>query len=340
MIAVSCIYNEGDILESFCRYHASIFDVLMVYDRGCEDGSREIIHNLIAEGLPIHLITALQPHPVAKTYKGALIELAFKTYSPNVVFPLDPDEFLYHIDGSNPRNELERLSQEKEYQVFWRTAIFERAPNNNEEFVPSSYTSFRSPEFEKFAKPIVTNNLYRKYGATVGRKVHQLDYPDNPRKDKVETAPHPSLLLAHYPVRSAQQMLMKIVPARIDHKYKSDHPGLGFHQGLIYDIIRQKGMLAPNDLRRLCLEYALETHAIPDDIPCYDAKLETGFIKNPRLRYTNQMYEDRMAVSMKVLLNHIEKVTDQYKADLAKQGALTRKTIKIMKKALRVFIPR
>lgn len=321
LVAVACVYNEGDIIESFCRYHAAVFDSLIIYDRGCEDDSPEIIRRLTAEGLPIHLLTELRPHPVAGTYKASLVDLAFGAFGAGLVFPLDPDEFLYHADGLNPREELRRLRVDREYQVLWRTAIFDREPGAGK-FLPAAYGRFRSPRFEKFAKPLISRNLYDQYGATVGRGVHHLDYPRRPAEDRVEVVVHDKLFLAHYPVRSPQQMLTKIVPSRIDHKYQNDHATRAFHQALIYDVILNKGLIGPADLKRLSLEYALETKDIPDEIPSCPGVLETNFAGDMGLRYTSRSPEERLAGSLKVILNYFEKAADRYQADKKELAAI------------------
>lgn len=321
-VVVSCVYNEADIIESFCRYHGSIFDAIVLYVRDCEGESLRIIHNLIEEGLPIHLLTKLQPHKSAGTYKASLVDFAFNALSAEWVFPLDPDEFVCHKDGNNPREELDTLDINKEYRVRWRTAIFERIPDDNREFVPATFNSFRSPEYERFSKPIISRNLYEKYGATIGRKVHALEYFNDSGRNDIEVIDHSALLLAHYPVRSPLQMMTKIIPSRIEHKYKNDSSELGFHQGIIYNIMLQKGLLTLNDLRALCLGYALDENATLDEVSSYPAKLETSFIGNIDLRYTDHSFDRQISSSMKIILNYFEKITDLYKTDIKERNSL------------------
>ena len=53
LISITTIKNEADIIESFVRYHANIFDLMIILNNGSTDDTDDILDKLISEGLPI-----------------------------------------------------------------------------------------------------------------------------------------------------------------------------------------------------------------------------------------------------------------------------------------------
>lgn len=54
---VNSVKNDADIVESFVRYNAKIFDLLVIIDDRSTDDTPVIVQKLIDEGLPVELIS-------------------------------------------------------------------------------------------------------------------------------------------------------------------------------------------------------------------------------------------------------------------------------------------
>ena len=53
LYGVSMVRNEADVIEAFVRHNLRALDRLIVVDHGSSDGTREILHALSDEGLPL-----------------------------------------------------------------------------------------------------------------------------------------------------------------------------------------------------------------------------------------------------------------------------------------------
>jgi hypothetical protein len=163
IIAVTPVRDESDIIESFCRYNLTYCDGMMIYERGSTDNTNEIIRKLIAEGLPIYLED--NPDVVFDTGNGSvknpMAYRAINEYGADLVIPLDADEFLYHTDGINPRETLEALREDVEYQALWRTYVYEKEPDIELGFMPNNFTHYRNPALECHNKAFMSKFLIK-----------------------------------------------------------------------------------------------------------------------------------------------------------------------------------
>lgn len=215
IIAIAPIKDESDIIESFCRYNLTYCDGLLIRENGSFDNTREIIQNLINEGLPIHIIDDEQLAIYPLEARDALAHLAVDKYGADLIVRLDADEFLYHIDGINPRETLESFREDVEYQAIWRTYVYEREPDIALGFMPNNFTSYRNPIFDspqwykRRRKVIASKYLLKNKQAIFAGGAHFLIYPneneDNYIDKKVEI--HAKLVFAHFPVRGNLQVL-------------------------------------------------------------------------------------------------------------------------------------
>ena len=87
------VRNEADLIEAFVRHHVERVDALYLVDHRSEDGTRDILRALVAEGLPLSV--QLDDHPAQRQAEivTALARQAFASGA-DVVFPLDANEFL------------------------------------------------------------------------------------------------------------------------------------------------------------------------------------------------------------------------------------------------------
>ncbi len=54
-LGIAMVKNEADVIEAFVRHNLAFMDALVIIDNDSVDGTREILVQLIQEGLPLVL---------------------------------------------------------------------------------------------------------------------------------------------------------------------------------------------------------------------------------------------------------------------------------------------
>jgi Glycosyl transferase family 2 len=94
LVSVTIAKNEADIVESFVRHHTALFDHVVVVDHDSVDGTREILDELVAEGLPLTVLDDFSLSFSQSSKTTSLAREAFRGFDADYVFPLDADEFV------------------------------------------------------------------------------------------------------------------------------------------------------------------------------------------------------------------------------------------------------
>jgi len=328
IFTVSTVKNESDIIESFCRYNLVYCDGMLIKDNGSSDNTPEILEKLINEGLPIYLTQGENQTKRA--------HIAVNEYGADLIIPLDADEFLYHTDGINPREVLEAMSEDVEYQAIWRTYIYKKEPDINLGFMPNNFMYYRNPEMEnpdiytRHKKTIASKYLLNEKNASFIGGSHFLVYPDEYR-DSVKTQIHENLVFAHFPIRSKNQVMSKGIPNWII-KWAIPFPRPSremldaFQLGILFNEIKKNGDISTEKIKQFSLEYAM---SLDFDISWNMIikkredleNLKKGFgdkleipgslnihfcIDNINLRYTT--YNNDNKILLRSILNEVDKV--------------------------------
>ncbi len=90
---VSCVKNEGDVIEAFVRHNLALLDRLILIDHGSTDNTADILRALVAEGLPVrvHRDDSIGKHQAVKMTR--LMREAAADGADWIIL-LDADEFL------------------------------------------------------------------------------------------------------------------------------------------------------------------------------------------------------------------------------------------------------
>jgi hypothetical protein len=259
IISILFCKDECDIIESFCRYNILYCDLMLIYDSGSSDNTREIIEKLIEERLPIILADSIVEKKISNGMEkeAEMLKLAFDTYQADIVIRLDSDEFLYDLNGKNPRNFLESINDDIEYQIPWRCYLYEKEENLNIQFTPFKFHFYRNPKLEFTRKVILTRYLYKK-GLTVSNGCHCLIYGNNPlEKDCVKINIPQNIVYAHFPVRNKYQLMTKVLAGHIHIYQYTEHLGLATHYNDIYNFIKKNGYITDKMMRDYSINFAL-----------------------------------------------------------------------------------
>ena len=334
IIIFARVKNEDDIIESFCRYNLTYSDCMLIMDDGSDDNTKEIIQNLINEGLPIKLIQGLDRaiYDIEK-FNVSMVNIALNEYGADLIIPLDADEFLYHTDGINPRETLEALQENIEYQAIWRTYVYEKEPDIALGFMPNNFTYYRNPEMEnpeiypRHKKIISSKYLFKSKKAKIIAGSHFLKYTDEYKND-IKTEIHEKLVFAHFPIRSKIQLKKKVIPFWISKwgmNNRAPRDILDIHQlGILFNAIKENGDIPHDKIVKYSIEYAMlldfsisgemininieKLDKIKNDLGSkleISGSLNTSFCKDKlKLRYTN--YNENNIIFMKSMLKETD----------------------------------
>lgn len=231
IISISCSKNEEDIIESFVRVNSQIVDVFNFIDNST-DNTRLILAKLIREGYKINLY---ESHLTPTEYRQSTLITGLwsklKESTPGAIFlPLDCDEF-----PEFTRTELTEVVRTKTNNcipvVSWKTYV---PCCLDAVLMPEGIVkNFRArwPEGKRTYKVIIPPDMIS--NAIIDEGAHALlDHERKPLRMFDS-----GLTLAHFPVRSAEQIIIKNITSIIKvARTVQKKEGEGVH---IYPVIKQ-----------------------------------------------------------------------------------------------------
>jgi hypothetical protein len=259
IVGVAMIRNESDFVEPFVRHHVARLDALSVVDHRSEDGTREILQALRAEGLPLALSVDDDPRQRQPETIGALARAAFAAGA-NVVVPLDGDEFLKLPDRASFERWLRRLPPGLCAALDWQTYVPDGPAGAGHPL--ESVRRRRAREAHGLHKVVLTRAFADAPAAVVGPGSHAVllaGPAQDLARDPVRLARVPPALaaLAHVPVRTAAQLAAKIALGWRAHVAAAcTDPTLAFHWAELYAEL-SRGLPAPARLTEITCNYGV-----------------------------------------------------------------------------------
>jgi len=230
------IKNEADIIESYLRYHLHIFDGIVILDNGSTDRTMEIISLMQKEGLPIEVKEDDSLAFAQGDKTTELIDYTFKHFAPDLIFPLDVDEFLTApASPENPRRLIDRLQTGKKiYYLEQDYTYFPVHINEKELFIPRRIT-YASPIKDYWPKVVVSREIWESYSPVISGGNHDLLFDKGDLEQEI-LAP---LKIRHFPYRSLEQAKSKIAVGWINtlasYSYNVGH---NYHWQALFEIIK------------------------------------------------------------------------------------------------------
>ena len=281
IVSITMIKNESDILESFIRYNLNIFDEMIILDNGSTDDSLKIIANLQAENLPVVLIEDSDAYYNQNVKLTDLLKKAVNEYGADIVCPLDADEFL-SSDVSNPRQTLENLDGNSYYVVRWQTYVPTASDNTEIKFIPSRIKHIRDDKYDIHYKVVVPRNMVDNFDVSIDMGSHNLIFK-NPQQKPSQVMLH-NLRIAHFPLRSIEQCMSKILvgwPNLIEKN--KENSVWGHHWKSLFEKIRQNSSITYDDLEYFSKNYSLRQFS--DDVEITEKRMNTDFCENIEIKY-------------------------------------------------------
>ena len=193
------------------------------------------------------------------------------------------------ING-NPRKILEKLESPNYYLVKWRTYIPDFGKKVDNKFIPSQITFVRDEKLEKFYKVIIPKELVTDYSVKLTFGNHDLIY-DQQFENIIECVYNPDLAIAHFPIRSKEQTLSKVIVGWINlpPEIKMAHLKMSnYHWQKMFKHIKEYGEIQNEDVTEFAKKFALESEDIQVNVE--EDPMDLSFCRNLEIRYTNDKF--------------------------------------------------
>lgn len=280
--AIGVIKNAADVIEATVRGNSWLIDQFVFLDNMSTDRTVEILNSLQEEGFNIEIIndTEIQ-HAQAKKMDN-LCAYVYEKYPSDFIILLDDDEIFIPanetITMDAAKASLASLSRDSLYYVTWRVYFPTDYDNKNERNVAKRQTFCFSDAISTHSKVMIPSALTQEEGFHVFDGNHAAIF-----SKEHENFHFPDLRLAHFPIRSEEQIKSKALIGytnllTIPDRYEVN----GFHWGVIYEQVKNGAPLTTDLLQTLATLYLMT-----------DAEIEV--IKNPvnlpdeylQLKYTH-----------------------------------------------------
>jgi Glycosyltransferase WbsX/Glycosyl transferase family 2 len=241
LVGITCAGNEADIVEAFIRHSATLLDHLIILEHNTLDGTREILNQLVAEGLPITVEHSSERRFLQSAFTNQLLRVALETHGADWVFPLDCDEFLVVPTRANLDAALLRAG-DAHGRLKWINYVpsqgDDAAESNPVRRIRHRY-DYRTPSVDEnpWVWKIAVNARFLgdyyldRYELCQGN--HFLALPGQRRPIDAPMLPLEDVALAHFPVRSAEQLGIKTalgVLNRLGSRESSAHYGKNWQE--------------------------------------------------------------------------------------------------------------
>ncbi len=283
IFSISMVKNEMDVIESFVRYHINIFDGMIFLDNNSTDKTPTILTLLKNEGLPIYIFEDEDEEFNFQKKINRILLIAVEKYKADIIVPLDADEFLISSNKGNPKQILDRIEFPTYSLAKWKTFVPTFDKDNVEKFIPSKIIYARDNAVEKFYKAILPKELVEKYNVELVNGSHDLIY-DQRYEDSINRIYNSDLIIAHYPIRSKEQTISKIVVGWINELNRFDRKdGENFHWKKIFDKIKEDE-IDNEDILNFAKEFALKDDNI--EVNIQKDPIDLSFCGNLEIIYT------------------------------------------------------
>lgn len=255
LAAVTTVRNECDIIESFVRHNAAFFDRLYILDHRSTDKTSAILRSLAQEGLPL----ALSHDDNGVFYQGPtmtrLIKGAYHDHPWDFVMPLDCDEFVCVADRAELEAAFARLDEATIGLVDLASYVPTATDDAQEMDVPRRivHRAKTIPDIpRKIGKVVIPGAAIAQQGFALGEGHHGVSIDRKPVPERRLEA----VTLAHFPIRSVDQFVMRAILCRLAWASRSDYdPGWGWHYETFIEHLKKRPNVAAADLTAAALVY-------------------------------------------------------------------------------------
>lgn len=257
LAGVALVRNESDIIEAFVRTNLVLLDALHVMVHRSTDGTREILHALKAEGLPLRLSEIEEESFDQELHTTTAARAAFRDDRADFVFPLDADEFLRADSREALEESLAGLPPGHVGALRWLTYV----PTGQDK--DSANPLFRiERRFDLTPSPVLDLNYCKVvvgawFAARAACRIVEGNHAvfDGPQ---VPTVPCKGVSVCHYPIRSGDQVAEKAALgwlAQLASGRPIEGTAVSGHWRRIFGELKKNGVVSSADIQALVTAY-------------------------------------------------------------------------------------
>ena len=309
---LSIVKNEADIIEAFVRHNLQFADEIFVLDNGSDDNTFLILQKLREEGLPLHLSQNVALGHQQQQLSASLLANAQAQSDADIFMLLDADEFIcIHPDtavyGQPEKYKaffhgyLEQVKQQGVAALHWLNFL-PMDTGESCDYINHFY------EFSECENPPVAHQkaLYSreilKNAQTVAGNHHLNDKQTSKR---IEQHVFKHLALAHFPIRSTEQAVSKILTSAISLNSRPLAEGESFHIfQMQQEILSNNYQISMEKCREIARSYGIPPF-YTENVNLRSGKLNPTSLKHQYLNLNNV----NLVRSLDTIANHFAKNT-------------------------------
>jgi hypothetical protein len=305
IIGVSMVRNEADIIEVFVRHNLAFLDGLVVIDHGSADATLGILQSLAKERLPLRLLANedsrfLQAEAVTDVTRR-LIEHG----DADVVLPMDADEFVKTPSRDVLERALKAIPANAYGQLHWQNYVPDFAHPDPDPRRAIASARRATSELHGLYKVAVTRTFASKPRAILTQGLHRVAPHVGATVDRFD--PHArlrpeSVAIAHLPLRSAEQYIVKVAVKKLGRIASGIHWTPDAAMQVAYTRICEGRPIDPDVLRIAAANWSLPVGRWVD--PATREWIDDPFLADIPLRYT----PSRESASMPIVLDAIDRL--------------------------------
>ena len=204
---ISMVKNEADIIEAYASHILSLFDVIVFVDHGSEDGTRQFLDDLKNQYSNVIVYDLKEKAYIQALTMNFIISNCPQLRNVDWLFLLDADEFLPFSDRATFNKILaDRLDDGDVIEMTWMNLV----PTSywNDKVAVTSGTRFLYPkEPSPYKKIAFQPKRFKDKSVWIDQGNHTLL---SSRFGEPVPAVPAGFNIAHIPVRSANQLLLKL----------------------------------------------------------------------------------------------------------------------------------
>ncbi len=247
------VKNEGDVIEEFVRHNLRYLDGLTVVDNVSLDGTTAVLDNLRAEGLPLRVLhDATLPKRNFERVTSAVRRCASEELW-DFLFLLDADEFIASRGRAELEASLATVPPGANGSVPWSTYVPTVSdPCDDPQVLRRIRHRLRDEPPADYQKCV----LSRRFAETDGVAIGQGNHGASNSCGNAVAHRLPDVRLAHFPVRSVQQLQTKVLLGWGAYlALDGAQPDWGWHQRRLFEQIEAGVQWTAGDLHDLAVRY-------------------------------------------------------------------------------------
>lgn len=244
-VSVSVVKNEADVIEAMVRHNAQFLDHMTIIDNGSTDGTVEILAALCEEGLPLDIRHDSALGHIQTTLINDFVNGPDRDRAA-YVFLLDGDEFI--CAGLDAFRRF-LAARPPSFSVGWKTYVPTRTDKLRDFNVLTRITHARRREpRQSFVKAVISPDEKGPLRVSAGN--HGLRGQGLPLSADIR--------LAHFPVRSVQQLACKALLGAWNVQLRGRGRSEAAQWFDLADRIRRVGLPSRDDLQSIGASYAAD----------------------------------------------------------------------------------